>query len=101
MQDVVDLDCGELSCHRDGQQRGHSIYCSTRCARCVSWLAPLAAMFAREPPSSLDPTKLLVNELAFVSSRLLVSSCRSAARTSGARIAVCSRRLRRRPGTKG
>ena len=31
--------------------------CSARQARCVQWLAPLAAMFVGEPPSSSYPTK--------------------------------------------
>jgi hypothetical protein len=41
--------------------------CSARCARCISWLASLAAIFAGKPPSSSDPTNGRVGESAHFS----------------------------------
>jgi len=40
--------------------------CFARYARCVWWLAALAAMFAEEPPSSSDPTKRLCRRISTV-----------------------------------
>jgi hypothetical protein len=47
----------------------------------------MAAMFAVEPPSSSDPTKRSCRSISSLSTRFVGSSCRSAARTSRARIA--------------
>ncbi len=58
-------------------------------------------MFTGEPPSSSNPTKRhRVGASALFSTRFVGFSCRSAARTSRARIALCSRLLRRRSETK-
>ena len=57
-------------------------------------------MFAGEPPSSSNPTKRLSRKVSSVPTGFVGSSCRSAARTSRARIALGSRLLRRRSGTK-
>jgi hypothetical protein len=70
-------------------------------ARSVEWLAPLAAMFAGEPPSSSDPTKRPVSENQLCSRR--VSSASPADRRRehrGRGLRFCSRLLRRRSGTK-
>jgi hypothetical protein len=56
-------------------RRPTSFDCSARCVRCVHgslrslcpWLAALAAMFARKPPSSSDPTKRSCREIQLYS----------------------------------
>jgi hypothetical protein len=40
--------------------------CLPRQARCVRWLAALAAMFAGEPPSSSNPTKRMCRRISSV-----------------------------------
>ena len=69
-------------------------------ARCGRRLAPLAAIFAGEPPSSSSPTKQLCEKSALLSTGFVGCSCRSAARTSRARIALGRRLLRHRSPTK-
>jgi len=91
--------------------------CSARYARCLLWLAPLAARFAGKPAFSSDRTEQCVEESALLLTPFVGSSysqlaagagarCarsvfwRSAARTSRARIAPGSRLFRRHSGTK-
>jgi hypothetical protein len=70
-----------------------NLIASLASARCVQWLAPLAAMFAGEPPSSSDPTKrvCLGNQLGFDAFRRLLLQI------GGANIAGADRALGRDP----
>jgi hypothetical protein len=48
------------------QRRAIRLDCLPRQARCVRWLAALAAMFAGEPPSSSNPTKRMCRRISSV-----------------------------------
>jgi hypothetical protein len=74
--------------------------CSARWRSLCPMARSARSMFAGEPPSSSEPTKRPSTKTALFSTGFVGSSCRSAARTSRARIALCNRLLRRRSGTK-
>ena len=83
-----------------GEGRDPGLDCSARQARCVQLLAPLAAMFAGEPPSSSNLTKRLSLANRLCSRRVWSASPadrRREHRGRGSRLRA--RRLRRRSQT--